>query len=93
MSRSAIFEYAARLTQQMLHDYRLVEELEYDVAEHVTKGNMFVASVHRGQDLFKSPNLTKKFGTPELLEHLEKKPRTTRHEFEKQWLDNYLGEY
>lgn len=87
-STSSIYAYAEDLRKAMLVEYRLHQEAEFAAAEEATHGYM-ARNGRRGWDVF--------FGPPNVFEaHATEELKTfgrgtTRTQFEKQWLDNYLG--
>lgn len=96
-SRSAIYAYAADLWREMREEYALVQEAEYAQAVDATDGNLVNArGVAKGwtswQVMWASWTVLRAYGTEELLDHLRTNPRTERRDFERSWLDTYLGD-
>ena len=95
-STSAIYAWAERMRQRMLADYRQVQEAEYEAAAAATNGVMLTRrALDAGRDswaVFHSgPTTLQALASEELLEYLEGHPRATRTEYERQWLDMFLG--
>lgn len=92
-STSAIYAFAEELRREMITEYGAVREAQYAAAVDATNGNMVNArGKYLGVDswaVFESPTLRAAYGSPELLEHLDAHPRTTRTEFEAAWLERW----
>ena len=90
-SNSSIYAYAEELRRRMIDEYRVVQEAEYAAALHHTNGFM----VRHGADSWTvfngPPTAVAAYGTQELLDYLAENPRTTRTEFEREWLNDYLA--
>lgn len=91
MSRSAIFEAAARLYAKMRIDYERYLEHEYNTALEST-GGVLVNSRGRalkidGLDLLTGNRAyAMKYASEELIEYWHKHPRRTLAEYEASWI-------
>lgn len=96
MSRSAIFEAAARLYAKMRIDYERYLEREYDTAVEST-GGVLVNSRGRalkidGLDLLSGHKAyAMKYASEELLEYWKHHPRLTQAEYEAQWITGEMA--
>lgn len=96
MSRSAIFEAAARLYAKMRIDYERYLEYAYDTALEGT-GGVLVNKQGRalgidGLDLFSGHKAyAMKYASEELIEFWKKHPRLTQAEYEANWITGEMA--
>lgn len=92
-STSSIYAYAESLRREMLAEYHIVQEQQYEAAVEATNGYMVNSRGRErhltGWDVFHGPpNVFDAYATDELKEH--GRP-TTRTRFEKDWLQARVG--
>lgn len=95
-STSSIYAYAESLRRDMLADYSILQEAEYDAAVNATNGYMVNArglqKCLNGWDVFHgAPNVFDAYATDELRDYTKERPRTTRTTYEHHWLESHVG--
>lgn len=97
MTSSPVFAWIARQWRQIDAEFMLARQAEYDTAVKETNGVMVNArGVAAGWDTWRvftgSHNVLAAYASEELRDHLAAHPRTRREDFERTWLENWLGE-
>ena len=94
---SPVFVFAAAQWSRMDAEFQILRQAEYDTAVEETSGYLVNArGVAAGWDSWRvftgSPNIVAAYASEELRDHLAAYPRVRRVDFERSWLETWLGE-
>jgi len=87
---SLLFQVAAQLSRQLTQDWHLDLDRRISAADEATHGYMVTpegkALGLTPLDLFTGPTSRTRYATRELQDHWLEHPRTTRAQFEQEWI-------
>lgn len=94
---SPVFTFAAAQWGTVDAEFQILRQAEYDTAVEETGGFMVNArGVAAGWDTWRvftgSTNILAAYASDELRDHLARHPRVRRADFERMWLETWLGE-